>query len=98
MEERGDSVSMSDVVIRSTENGPNLVIVDGKVVQAWCRCGGSTLMPFCDGTHKKKGFTAKKQEVRVRKKRTEKIMRVPLNVWGQNLRLERLFSAHPASN
>ena len=24
---------MSDVVIRSTENGPNLVIVDGKVVQ-----------------------------------------------------------------
>jgi hypothetical protein len=33
---RGDSVSMSDVVIRSTENGPNLVIVDGKVVQAWC--------------------------------------------------------------
>ena len=45
MEERGDSVSMSDVVIRSNENGPNLVIVDGKVVQAWCRCGGSTLMP-----------------------------------------------------
>jgi len=44
-------VSMSNVVIRSTENGPNLVIVDGKVVQAWCRCGGSTLMPFCDGTH-----------------------------------------------
>ncbi len=53
-EERGDSVSMSDVVIRSTENGPNLVIVDGKVVQAWCRCGGSTPMPFCDGTQKKR--------------------------------------------
>jgi CDGSH-type Zn-finger protein len=57
---------MSDVVIRSTENGPNLVIVDGKVVQAWCRCGGSTLMPFCDGTHKKNGFMAKTHEVKVR--------------------------------
>ena len=68
MEERRDSVSMSDVVIRSTENGPNLVIVDGKVVQAWCRCGGSTLMPFCDGTHKKNWFTAKTHEVKVGQK------------------------------
>jgi CDGSH-type Zn-finger protein len=56
---------VSEVVIKSTENGPNLVIVDGKVVQAWCRCGGSTLMPFCDGTHKKNGFTAKTHEVKV---------------------------------
>ncbi len=56
---------MSEVVIKSTENGPNLVVVDGKVVQAWCRCGGSTLMPFCDGTHKKTGFTAKTHEVKV---------------------------------
>jgi CDGSH-type Zn-finger protein len=39
-------VSMSDVVIRSTENGPNLVILDGKVVHASCGCGGSTIMPF----------------------------------------------------
>ena len=62
---RSDSVSMSDVVIRSTENGPNLVIVDRKVVQAWCRCGGSTLMPFCDGTHKKNRFLAKTHEVKV---------------------------------
>ena len=69
--ERGDSVRMSDVVIRSTENGPNLVIVDGKVVQAWCRCGGSTLMPFCDGTHKKNGFTAKTHEVKVSQKNGE---------------------------
>ena len=45
---------MSDVMIRSTENGPNLVIVVGKVVQAWCRCGGSTLMPFCGDTQEKR--------------------------------------------
>ncbi len=57
---------MSEVVIKSTQNGPNLVIVNGKVVQAWCRCGGSTLMPFCDGTHKKNGFTTKTHEVKIR--------------------------------
>jgi CDGSH-type Zn-finger protein len=56
---------MSDVVIKSTENRPNLVIVDGKVVQAWCWCGRSTLMPFCDGTHKKNGFTAKTHEAKI---------------------------------
>jgi CDGSH-type Zn-finger protein len=57
---------MSGVVIRSTENGPNLVIVEGKGVQAGADAAGSTLMPFCDGTHKKNGFTAKMHEVKVR--------------------------------
>ena len=56
---------MSNVVIKSTENGPNLVIVDGKVVQAWCRCGASTMKPYCDGSHKKNGFTAEAREVKV---------------------------------
>jgi len=56
---------MSEVVIKSTENGPNLVIVDGKVVQAWCRCGGSTMMPYCDGTHKRNGFVADPLDVKV---------------------------------
>ena len=57
---------MFEVVVRSTENGPNLIIVNGKIVQAWCLCGGSTLMPFCDGMHKKNRFTAKSHEVKVR--------------------------------
>jgi CDGSH-type Zn-finger protein/uncharacterized Fe-S cluster protein YjdI len=30
-----------------------------RVVQAWfCRCGGSSKKPYCDGTHKKNGFKA----------------------------------------
>ena len=56
---------MSGVVIKSTENGPNLVIVDGKVLQAWCRCGASTMKPYCDGSHKRNGFTAEAKEVKV---------------------------------
>jgi len=55
----------SRVVIKSTENGPNLVIADGKVVQAWCRCGGSSMMRFCDGTHSRNGFRALPHEVKV---------------------------------
>jgi len=56
---------LSNIVIKSTENGPNLVIVDGKVVQAWCRCGVSTMKPYCDGSHKRNGFTAEAKEVKV---------------------------------
>ena len=51
-----------------TENGPykvegpvEVVRADGEVVSSegkvfLCRCGGSQNKPFCDGTHKKKGF------------------------------------------
>jgi CDGSH-type Zn-finger protein len=32
-------------------------IPDGGFI-ALCRCGGSNTKPFCDGTHKRNGFTA----------------------------------------
>lgn len=49
---------MSKVEIRSQENGPNLVFVDGKVVAALCRCGQSTKKPYCSGKHAEVGFKA----------------------------------------
>jgi CDGSH-type Zn-finger protein len=55
------------VTIKIRDNGPLLVegdftLVDANgnevpiVKKALCRCGGSTMKPFCDGTHSKIGF------------------------------------------
>jgi len=55
------------VTIKILENGPYRVEGDFKLVDAQgnevairkpalCRCGGSTMKPFCDGTHSKIGF------------------------------------------
>ena len=55
------------VTIKIRENGPLLVEGDLTLVdatgnevpiakKALCRCGGSTMKPFCDGTHSKIGF------------------------------------------
>jgi CDGSH-type Zn-finger protein len=65
-------LNMSDVSIRTRENGPLLVtgpfkLVDhegnvfdlaGKETIALCRCGQSQKRPFCDGSHKSCGFVA----------------------------------------
>lgn len=63
---------MTDVTIRTRENGPLIVtgpftLVDhqqtrfeipaGKDV-ALCRCGASAKKPFCDGAHRGCGFVA----------------------------------------
>ena len=55
------------VTIKIRDNGPFVVEGDftltdaaGNEVpilkRALCRCGGSTIKPFCDGTHSKIGF------------------------------------------
>jgi CDGSH-type Zn-finger protein len=54
-----------EVVIEATENGPYIVKVDGKVITALCRCGGSKNKPYCDGEHSKIGFKAKQSTVKV---------------------------------
>ena len=58
--------------LRFREDGPLVVdlpagsrfVLDGKEYEldrpklALCRCGGSERKPFCDGSHKKRGFRA----------------------------------------
>ena len=56
---------MTRVEIKCTENGPNLVIVDGNVTAALCRCGGSNNKPYWDGTHAKIGFKAEAKEIKI---------------------------------
>ncbi|PHN03054.1 (4Fe-4S)-binding protein [Flavilitoribacter nigricans] len=58
-----------DRIVEVVENGPLMVFGNltvkhhnGEVshehrTTAFCRCGGSSNKPYCDGTHKKIGFT-----------------------------------------
>lgn len=52
-------------MIKCTPNGPNLIVVDGNVFAAMCRCGASNGKPYCDGTHGKIGFKADPTEITV---------------------------------
>jgi CDGSH-type Zn-finger protein len=49
---------MPHVEVKSIENGPNLVLIDGKADVALCRCGQSSRKPLCDGTHRTVNFRA----------------------------------------
>lgn len=62
--------------IKPTPDGPYLVknlqrflnrkgAVEAPTTMALCRCGASVNKPFCDGTHKKIGFSSAKLEGRV---------------------------------
>lgn len=66
--------------IRPAKDGPYLVEnlgllgnvkgpVEAKDKYALCRCGKSDNKPFCDGTHKKVGFSSEKLEGRIEDKR-----------------------------
>ncbi len=54
-----------EIVIKGKENGPLLVMKDGKVLFALCRCGLSKKKPYCDGSHKGSGFEAPEVELKV---------------------------------
>lgn len=69
---------MAGITVVAAENGPCLVPgtatyidAEGKeqkttgTMIAFCRCGQSGNKPFCDGTHKKVGFTAPKVELTI---------------------------------
>lgn len=60
---------MASVTIEIRDNGPlivtglkRLISAEGEEIEvreniALCRCGGSANKPFCDGTHKRNGFS-----------------------------------------
>jgi CDGSH-type Zn-finger protein len=56
---------MPKVEVRSIENGPNLVLIDGKADVALCRCGQSSKKPLCDGTHRTVSFRAAAAETKI---------------------------------
>ncbi len=68
------------VRIKANENGPYVIEIESgtfeverdsgketieKKTIALCRCGGSNNKPFCDGTHRKIGFTAKEVKIKI---------------------------------
>jgi CDGSH-type Zn-finger protein len=60
-----DEAHMAKFEIKCTENGLNLIVVDGNVFAAMCRCGVSNNKPYCDGTHRGSGFKAEAKDLKV---------------------------------
>lgn len=58
-------VAMTEIVVKSTKDGPNLVVMDGQTKAALCRCGHSEHKPMCDGTHRKVKFEAEEKETKI---------------------------------
>ena len=56
---------VKELVMKSMKDGPNLVLIDGQVKFAFCRCGHSGRKPMCDGMHKKAGFQADEAETKL---------------------------------
>ena len=56
---------MAKVTIKASANGPYLVVVNGNVHSALCRCGASKNKPFCDGSHQKVGFEAPPHNIEI---------------------------------
>lgn len=54
---------MARVEIKCSENGPEIVVVDGNVFAAFCWCGASNTKPYCDGSHAKIGFKAEEKDI-----------------------------------
>ena len=52
--ENGPYLTEGSIAVRGPD-GENLA--EGKEKVALCRCGGSSNKPFCDGTHRRNGFT-----------------------------------------
>ena len=53
------------VEIKCTKYGPNLIVVDGNVFAAMCRCGAFTIKPQCDGSHRRINFKAEETTIKV---------------------------------
>ena len=58
-------MKLPKVIVKANENGPDLIMVDGTVATALCRCGHSEKKPLCDGTHRKVNFRAAAAEVKI---------------------------------
>jgi CDGSH-type Zn-finger protein len=69
-------MQMEDIVIKVRDDGPYLVTGRVSLIDAegapytveenfvLCRCGASANKPFCDGSHRARGFSAKQRAAR----------------------------------